>query len=276
MANEQTTSSDQNEVQFFELLNKNEILGENEIKDMYFFAECARLAYCDEATIKSQMKNAGYTSVKLIDIDGAQVMCAANKTTAVIGFRGTEPTQFSDVVADINFLPTRQKDGEGIVHLGFRDEVLKVEEEIMKWVARHSKKDVYCCGHSLGGAMATLFTGRHEDIVKKIFTYGSPRVGSGKFVRLLVTPHCRTVNNNDIVPRVPPALVGFRHDGQEKYINFKGELVSNYTFMQDLGDLFKGIWTAIKKGEWFDSVRDHSMDNYCGYLREEYRKCIGS
>lgn len=273
MTNQQVPSK--NETEFFDLLKKNEPIGENEVRDMYFFAECARLAYASEDTIVSNMKKIGFTTVKFFDIDGAQVVCAANKKDVVISFRGTEPSQFSDVVADINFLPTKQKHGEGFVHVGFRDEVLKLEENILKWVDKHKEKNVYCCGHSLGGAMATLFTGRHEDFVNKIFTYGSPRVGSGKFVKLLVTPHCRVVNNNDIVPSVPPAI-GFRHHGDKKYLNFTGQLVQNYTWRQNWTDYLRGIWTAIKKGEWFDSVRDHSMEKYSGYLKEEYKKCIGS
>lgn len=268
-------SPQKSETEYFELLNKNETLGEIERKDLYFFAECARLAYSDEQTIIATMKKQGFTTVNFFDIDGAQVVCSANKTSAVISFRGTEPSQFSDVVADINFLPTKQKHGEGYVHVGFRDEVLKLEQQILKWVDKHKEKTVYCCGHSLGGAMATLFTGRHEDIVNKIFTYGSPRVGSGQFVAKLITPHYRVVNNNDIVPSVPPAI-GFRHHGEKKYLNFKGELVEQFSRRQDWADWLKGIWTAIKKGEWFDSVRDHSMEKYSQYLKEEYRKCIGS
>lgn len=274
MANKQKEAKN-SETEFFLLLNKNEVLGEIEKKDLYFFAECSRLVYSAEEVIVANLKKIGFTSVKFFDIDGAQVMCGANKNTAVIAFRGTQPTQMSDVWADLNFLPTKQRDGEGIVHLGFRNEVLKLEENIMKWVAKHAEKTVYCCGHSLGGAMATLFTGRHEDIVNKVFTYGSPRVGSGKFVKMLVTPHLRVVNNNDIVPSVPPALFGFRHDGEKRYLNFEGALVDNFTVAQDWKDYLKGIWTAIKKGEWFDAVRDHSMEKYCGYLREEYKKCIG-
>lgn len=259
---------------FFLEVQKNPVLGVNRKHDLYFFAECARLAYQPVHVVQKQLKAIGFTTIKFYDVEGAQVFCAANKENVVLAFRGTQPSQMGDVWADINFIPTKQKDGEGWVHQGFRNEVLKVESLIEKWIKRHDHKNVFVCGHSLGGAMATVFTGRHEKIINKLFTYGSPRVGNKMFCNLLVTEHNRVVNNNDVVPSVPPAI-GFQHHGTKEYINFEGNLVERFSQAENWADFFKGIWAALKKGQLFDGLYDHGMDNYCNYLREEHKKCGG-
>ena len=79
------------------------------------------------------------------------------------------------------------------------------------------RKDVYMTGHSLGAAMATIAATRYQPI--ELFTFGSPRVGGSKFIRNIKCPHLRFMNNNDIVCRIPPAWLGFRHHGDMIYFN---------------------------------------------------------
>ena len=52
-----------------------------------------------------------------------------------------------------------------------------------------------------------------------IFSYGAPRVGNRPYTKVLSVKHYRWVNNNDIVPRIPPRWFGYRHMGQEIYLN---------------------------------------------------------
>ena len=59
---------------------------------------------------------------------------------------------------------------------------------------------------------------------RALFTYGSPRVGNGRYVNYVQYEAYRWVNNNDIVTRVPPGWLGYRHKGQEVYLERDGEI----------------------------------------------------
>ncbi|CAI5472913.1 unnamed protein product [Closterium sp. Yama58-4] len=80
---------------------------------------------------------------------------------------------------------------------------------------------VYLTGHSLGGALSTLFAYelsqsnlvRDRNIHLTMYNYGSPRVGNAAFVarfNVYMKDSWRIVNRADIVPTVPK-LMGYRH-----------------------------------------------------------------
>ncbi|CAI7853987.1 unnamed protein product, partial [Closterium sp. NIES-53] len=80
---------------------------------------------------------------------------------------------------------------------------------------------VYLTGHSLGGALSTLFAYelsqsnlvRERNIHLTMYNYGSPRVGNAAFVarfNVYMRDSWRIVNRADIVPTVPK-LMGYRH-----------------------------------------------------------------
>jgi len=49
---------------------------------------------------------------------------------------------------------------------------------------------------------------------RALYTYGSPRVGNRRYVNYVQLEAYRWVNNNDIVTRVPPSWLGYRHKGE--------------------------------------------------------------
>ena len=89
-------------------------------------AKLSGLAYLDGKKAKPKMKDLGYTTHKFIDIDGAQCHIVSDKESVVIVFRGTEPTEFSDVLADLNVWPDEAHNGHGLVHNGFQTELDKL------------------------------------------------------------------------------------------------------------------------------------------------------
>ena len=218
----------------------------------------------------------GYTTHKFLDHDGAQCHIVSNKEEVVICFRGTEPKEFSDIKADLNAFPDKAWNGQGYVHNGFQNEVNKIWEPLVAILNKMKlvDKNLFVCGHSLGGAMATIATSRleHSDYgVTALYTYGSPRVGTRKFVKSFNTPHYRHVNNNDLVCTVPPALFGYKHHVKPRYINYHGQ-IRNLTFWQRFKDQWRGRWRALKKGMPFDGAYDHGMNHYCKYTAEN-TKC---
>mgnify|MGYP003773995253 FL=1 len=231
------------------------------IEKCHHMALLAGAAYLDKKEGTAKYKELGYTQVKFIDKRGAQCYVVSNKDEMVLCFRGTEPTELSDLGADLNAFPDRGQIG-GFVHNGFQNELEKVYDDIIKLVeSKPKKKPLFITGHSLGGAMATIMASRIQRQIKCLYTYGSPRVGSKKFIEKCQFSHYRHVNNNDAVPRVPFAILGYMHHSTARYINHYGN-IRTLTYWQRFKDKLRGRWAAIKKLQFFDGFRDHGMDNY--------------
>lgn len=224
----------------------------------------AQYAYLDGKDAKKLYSSLGYKNHKFIENEGAQCHVLWSKEEFIIAFRGTEPSEFSDIKADLNALPDRANNGSGWVHNGFQTEVDKIWDSIVELLPKADKKKMFICGHSLGGAMATIATSRLDHIVDALYTYGSPRVGTRKFTKSFYTPHYRHVNNNDVVPSVPFAIMGYTHHCPSRYINYYGNIRS-MTWWQRVKDQWRGRFRAWQKGVPFDGAYDHGMDHYVKY-----------
>ncbi len=228
------------------------------------YAKMADIAYKDEEEAKKEYKNLGWTSHVFIENKGAQCHIVWNKDDMGICFRGTEPTELSDVLADLNALPKKSMT-DGWVHAGFRGELDKLWTHIEPMASEYDDKNLYICGHSLGAAMATICTSRIEEFrpVEELYTFGSPRAGTRSFVRGIKTRHWRFVNNNDVVTTVPLALMGYKHHGRLCYINHYGN-IRKMTLWQRIKDKFRGLRSGL-----LDGVKDHGMGNYVEHTIKE-------
>ena len=228
------------------------------------YAKMADIAYKDEEEAKKEYKNLGWTSHVFIENEGAQCHIVWNKDDMGICFRGTEPTELSDVLADLNALPKKSMT-DGWVHAGFRGELDKLWIHIEPMASEYDDKNLYICGHSLGAAMATICTSRIEEFrpVEELYTFGSPRAGTRSFVRGIKTRHWRFVNNNDVVTTVPLALMGYKHHGRLCYINHYGN-IRKMTLWQRIKDKFRGLRSGL-----LDGVKDHGMGNYVEHTIKE-------
>lgn len=238
------------------------------------FAKLSSIAYGSIEIAKSQAKDLGFTTTEFYDRDGAQAYRFANKQDMVIACRGTQPTQFNDIAADLKAMPV-VAETVSRVHRGFKAEVDELWPMVLEdLTAKTPTQKLWFCGHSLGAAMATIMASRchyHENIPnpEELYTYGSPRVGWKGYVVHLGVVHHRWVNNNDIVTTVPPSILGYRHHGEQHYLNAYGN-VRKPTGWQLFKDKWRGRWMGIKRGQ-IDSFSDHSMANYINYL-EFYAK----
>ena len=86
------------------------------------FARLAEIAYADKKKATAYAKAIGFTKTQFFDVDGAQAYIFSNKDDCVVACRGTEPTQFNDIKADLNALMVDAELG-GKVHKGFQKEV---------------------------------------------------------------------------------------------------------------------------------------------------------
>ena len=235
----------------------------------YYFSAISMLAYRDPDKCKKYWDQLGYKST-FLDNDGAQCYLLEHDDHIVVAFRGTEPKEISDIKADLSVLKTWHR-GAGKVHRGFMIEVWKLADELATHVYQ-TEKQLYICGHSLGGAMATLYgTLCRPKNAPMLYSYGSPRCGNIDYRNRFELQYTRIQNNNDVVPTIPPALMGFRHVGDSVYINHYGN-IRNLTPWQKFKDKFRGYRSAIMKLEFFDGIRDHSIDKYCYALHKNWEE----
>ena len=237
-------------MQIHSKLGKASISDLSPAKRSLLFAELAGIAYCDAEKATKYAKQIGFTTTEFYDRDGAQAYRFQNARDMVIACRGTQPTQFNDIAADLKAIPVKSETVSR-VHQGFKSEVDDLWPMIIEDVRAIKNQTLWFCGHSLGVAMATVMASRcwyDESLVNpaELYTYGSPRVGWGGFVKTLAVPHHRWVNNNDIVTTVPLWLMGYRHDGEEHYLNAFGQL-RQLTAWQRTKDKCRGIWMGLKE-----------------------------
>jgi triacylglycerol lipase len=234
-----------------------------EKNQLLVFANISAITYDDPKESKIKFESFGFTIVEFFNIKGAQAyLLKGNDGTHVLSFRGTEVTQKSDVLADLKAGKNIEACG-GKVHVGFKGELNKLWPSIEQATA--SIDNLYITGHSLGAAMATIAASRVQSKVTALVTFGSPRVGDGKFVNSLNVTHYRVQNNCDDVTKVPFRLMGFRHHGTHKYMNYYGEF-RNLTPWQRVKDMVRSRIRARMKGQKFIGVFDHMMTNYIAKL----------
>lgn len=211
-----------------------------------------------------------HTKLKYFDVDGAQAYGIQMPKFTMIVFRGTEPTEFSDIVADIKAWPT-DSETKGNVHSGFKGEIDKLYPEILKWLKTIENIDMVITGHSLGAAMATIFTSRmHEQGANvKLYNYGSPRVGDRSWAKQFEEIEAyRFVNNNDIVCTVPP-FGYYTHIGKLHYMSYTGKIMQGTTWYQRLHDKVRGRVRAWSKRQFFSGIYDHMGSKYIKKLKDQ-------
>jgi len=240
------------------------------------FAKLSAIAYDDVKDARSQAKLLGFTKTVLVDIEGAQTYVFTSKTDCAIACRGTQPSEMNDIYADLEIFKADSVSGNKI-HQGFKEEVDKVYHDVEKLLDRVAKnKDVWACGHSLGGAMATILAQRLEfkdgHNVDTLYTYGSPRAGGPQFSKWCDTHlnHQRFVNNNDVVPCVP-TVFRWRHNGKCNYIKSTGEITTLGRWSSErIRDKGWSLLTTILRGR-LDIIADHNIDDYILHLENDQK-----
>lgn len=233
------------------------------------FAELSRIAYLHEKEAGAGARQIGFPHVEFFDVDGAQAYLFSNEHDLVLACRGTEPREWNDVKADMNAWPVIAET-IGRVHRGFKKEADDLWPVLEQRLVENTK-ELWLCGHSLGGAMATIYASRCKlSYIKtdpvELYTYGSPRVGTKKYVTFCTVKHVRWVNNNDLVPRVPPGWLGYYHVGDEVYLNAYGK-VRKHTPYQRLKDRYRGFAMGLRMGK-LDHFSDHVLTRYIEYIYE--------
>jgi triacylglycerol lipase len=239
------------------------------LEQSLLFAELSKISYFRPDIVNAAVTAAGFENVEYFDRDGAQAYLFTHQLDCIVVCRGTEPHEWNDVKADANAF-TVLAETAGRVHRGFKREVDDLWPRLER-ALKENDKPLWFAGHSLGGAMATICAGRCKlaEIPSNpagLFTFGSPRVGTTRYINYVKIRHYRWVNNNDIVCRVPPPWLGYRHSGRELYFNAFGRL-RRYTPWRRFRDRWYGFFLTLRKFQ-IDHLSDHQMNRYIEGIKQ--------
>lgn len=242
-------------------------------------AELSMIAYLAPDQTGKAAKRLGFSETIFYNNDGSQAYSFSNEKDIVIAFRGTEPNEWNDIKADMDATKALAET-VGRVHRGFKKEVDDIWPELEQMLSANQKilnKRLWFTGHSLGGAMASICAGRCllseiKTSPEQIHTFGSPRVGTKRYINHAKVDYYRWVNNNDIVTHTPPAWLGYRHSGKEMYLDSNGNL-RELNKIQKSADLWKGVVMGLKKYE-IDYFSDHLIDRYVEYIYQSLNQPV--
>lgn len=240
------------------------------LRQSLLFAELSSLSYYSPEEIAHAIKAIGFEDYQLVERESVEAYILSTQHDCVVVFRGTEPDDFNDIRTDVDAILI-VAETVGKVHRGFKREADRIWEAIEP-VLRNIPKPLWFTGHSLGGALATISAGRCvlssvPSSPEGLFTFGSPRVGNRRFINFVKLKHYRWVNNNDIVTRLPPRWLGYRHAGRELYLDARGRL-RKFSMWRKLRDRWLGFFLSLRRGK-IDHVHDHLITNYIEYLTQE-------
>lgn len=194
---------------------------------------------------------------------GVPLEAGATKNVAFLAFRGTEPRDFRDIKADINATLVAEKIREDTVefHEGYRTSLRHIEKDINETLMSLAPDQLFITGHSLGGAIAVVFTRVHAASTKgACYTFGAPPVGAIEVQNGLKTPVYQIINEFDIVPNLPHPLVG-----KTLGLFFKGIRIILKAFTLTAKVLATSSWD-----EWlekrFDMLTRFRHPGYVSYL----------
>lgn len=170
----------------------------------------------------------------------------------VVSFKGT--STFKEKINDVQFIQVDDKYNiPGKIHKGFNDSVLNndvvriIDYNLKKIIFKkdsYIKHKLYITGHSLGGALATIFYSFMKNKVENDFdieliTFGCPKVGNKEFVNFINKSNkndkcLRIINGNDIITKLPISCCYKHHEKPIKIGNVSS----------------------------LNIIKDHSIDNY--------------
>jgi pimeloyl-ACP methyl ester carboxylesterase len=204
-------------------------------------AELARLAYfsfkpSERPRLEAALAALGLNRVHLLEDrhSDTQVFVALDAAgTAYVAFRGTQPDSWRDIRTDARFLRLPWA-GQAWVHRGFRGAydsrsgnraASNLRAELRGLIAGLAPQRLVTTGHSLGGALATLFASDH--LAAELVTFGSPLVGNAAFAALFEARAVRRYRQcADLVTRIPFEWIGYRPAPGLRYIDRTGAIAA--------------------------------------------------
>lgn len=179
------------------------------------YITCSSNAYLAPVFAEQELKKRGFTDVSTLNFGSSLGYVAMIGDSAVIMFRGTNPPEIQDWFANLNNKSFRSEHGS--VHAGFWASYETMHDQLIEVLRQKKTKRIWVTGHSLGGALAVVCSYRlmtdEDKEIAGVMTFGQPRVGSPEFCKYMESTlsgrMVHFVNENDLVPRIPPSFEHF-------------------------------------------------------------------
>lgn len=214
-------------------------------------ARVTSIAYCSDVPVISAwnctrcLRVPGFTAYEVVfdqvwDLLGFTGYDATHDAI-VVAFRGTDSHSWNNWINNLKtwrankMYPVEGHPG-ATVHAGFYDLWTKsslqrnLTRAVGELVAAHPTPRLFITGHSMGAALGSLaaldLKFLHNFTEVRMWSFGSPRVGNLAWEQLYeehVTESWRFTHNRDVVPSLPPRLLGFHHVAREAWtVDFAG------------------------------------------------------
>lgn len=249
----------------------------------YMMAEFSNIAYEDDITKVAEIaEKFGFKQVQMYEYGSSECFRLSSDHDTVIACRGTEVTDFGDIVTDLMIAREPPRDDAdlppGLIHRGFKGASKNLWGEILKDIREDGVDKghaLWFTGHSLGAAMAVVLTSyaQADPTTLKIAgltTFGCPRVGNADFCNYSDGgdfDHLRFVNCEDVVTKSPwNILTRYSHCGRLMYLKEDGECLEDIPWVRAFVDRLITRIVHIVNFKLATDVSDHSMEN--GYKKK--------
>ncbi|QQR97287.1 MAG: lipase family protein [Sphingobacteriales bacterium] len=279
-----TNNAQQNDTIAYLLMDCNyyifpDLIGVKKYKDDSAFQAMFSNKYSEYGMQQFSFINNYSTSTNLI------VM--SNHNTIIIIFRGSETKGgFKNTKRD--WLRTDAKCkmykvdtfNNSYVHKGFWNSYTSIEDTLVKtlYLHQHESKKIFITGHSLGGALSVLAAANlYQHNIKPfgVYLFANPRVGTtyfADFYNTLNIPTFRYVNENDLVPMLPPTNAFRRiYCPEPKNDCGKYQHVGNiYNISKDTIVANDNEMKVPNKTYKMGKIRRHIVGEYCRKIYQIY------
>ncbi|MDQ8184364.1 lipase family protein [Pelagicoccus sp. SDUM812002] len=235
-----------------------------------YLAQCSFLIYVkEESFIENSLAKAGFPETQFFDESGTYAFLTKNEEHVVISFRGTESGDHADYFTDAKFKQAPFTEN-GTAHGGFIEALAQIEEDLQDSLKRsleeNRNKTVWVTGHSMGGALATLFSIHNMDSVDALYTFGAPRLVGQKLAQHLQDelPIFRVVNNNDFVCRIPSQPF-YKHIGPTFFLTSDKVMIVDPPFTKAWKERLKGHRKFTKR-----LISEHWLENDFSAIPSDY------
>lgn len=187
-------------------------------KTAYWMSWLSVQAYRQGTDALMHLGKVGLTDVDLLkeDSTGFQAFVGSTNDYVIVSFAGT--SELIDYITDLTFAskPETLRGIPGNVHIGFLNVLERSWPKLLELVKKHTavNKPILLTGHSMGGAQAVISAARLAKLgfpVDSIYIYAVPRIGDETYANYIEKQFpkriWRFVNNEDLVPRLPPPPV---------------------------------------------------------------------
>lgn len=246
-----------------------------DFEELYAYAERSKAAYATGTVIRSRYP----ATIRVYAPDKSHVQYFAERDddarTQYITVRGTANDW--NVSEDLKIRIREDRRIDIPVHAGFDAAAQAVYSDVKSLLKPGYK--TYLTGHSLGGAVAAvvaIYLIEDGVAVERVVTFGQPRFTTAAGVaRLSDVPLLRLVDENDIVPLVPPSTKTVEGSGTYEHVGAEIILLEgpDYVLLPahdanriDLGEFWRDISLA--------DLDDHHIDKYLRRLESKKNRSV--